>query len=609
MRFTYVIASVIALDVACCGLAHAQEVVSKSGRYVLTVPDGWTVKTAFSGSPLVIAAQSPKEDANDDFRENVVVMALPKKPDATVATVAAQQDSEAKERRPDFAVSDETPITVGGLTGVVRICTMTFPEFVSKNRQYVLDAGDQIVVMTCSVPTARFADFDAVMTSICQSLTTKPATAAPLAKDPGLAPDAKAIEAVVAAAVAAGLPDCTKAVMLSGTAKVTTTVTDKAGDPPLPTRLSTMQTTGPDGVAYTFAIKGLHARLADGTWWLGMRYLVKPDALVRVDETALEPVVLATLTADAAVSHPFTRDDAKDWLEGVSSDARDAAGAVLEATAPVTYRLELNRDDLPLAVVALSRAGYAHAPWLAHALALQRARDYWLQRYWAPEAFPFDPTGAYDGMKELEQAWRDAHKTFTSEASAEALRRSLHRQYRAWLMNPEPSQPLNAAQAAKAAIGTLDPKDPQHRTAGIETLLAAAALPVSPVKDATVAQRLQAWAAPSHEAPKFRVQGGGGAGGATMSTSFVSEVPAYVPLDADLPALIALVGDARPSRWKDFSGARSVGDNALRAIAELLKEDPRVHGATTGLGPWSAKERTATATALAAWWKQEHPKP
>ena len=77
----------------------------------------------------------------------------------------------------------------------------------------------------------------------------------------------------------------------------------------------------------------------------------------------------------------------------------------------------------------------------------------------------------------------------------------------------------------------------------------------------------------------------------------------------DLDGLIGLVGDTRPTRWIDggrYQGApvgRTVGDNALRAVRRVLGVDPRLFIGREISSPWTDAERTATAAALAEWWK------
>jgi hypothetical protein len=90
-----------------------------------------------------------------------------------------------------------------------------------------------------------------------------------------------------------------------------------------------------------------------------------------------------------------------------------------------------------------------------------------------------------------------------------------------------------------------------------------------------------------------------------MSTAFVAPVPAYVPAKSDMDALVALLGDERPSRFWDFSGAHPAGDNAMRALAVLLKADPRTLAGHPTDRPWTSTERKAAAAAVQKWWKEK----
>src|SRR5262249_13251436 len=75
------------------------------------------------------------------------------------------------------------------------------------------------------------------------------------------------------------------------------------------------------------------------------------------------------------------------------------------------------------------------------------------------------------------------------------------------------------------------------------------------------------------------------------------------PRKADSAALVARVGDERPSRFCDFTGPRTVGDNALRALATLLKADARSLAGHPTDRVWTAAERKSAAAAVQAWWK------
>jgi len=72
--------------------------------------------------------------------------------------------------------------------------------------------------------------------------------------------------------------------------------------------------------------------------------------------------------------------------------------------------------------------------------------------------------------------------------------------------------------------------------------------------------------------------------------------------ESDLPSLFALAGDLRPSGWVQAGHRRTIGDQALRAIASVLGFDPRIlvrHPIDT---PWNDDERLVVATDLARWW-------
>jgi hypothetical protein len=100
------------------------------------------------------------------------------------------------------------------------------------------------------------------------------------------------------------------------------------------------------------------------------------------------------------------------------------------------------------------------------------------------------------------------------------------------------------------------------------------------------------------------VSGGSeGSNSLTMSTGFSAPAPAYVPKKEDLDALVALLGDERPSRFWDFAGARTVGDNAWRAVATILEADPRTKAGIATEKPWTAAERKSAAAGFQKWWK------
>lgn len=324
-----------------------------------------------------------------------------------------------------------------------------------------------------------------------------------------------------------------------------------------------------------------------------------------VDMDSLKPLVCAELTATAAAENPFDAEkQAADYMAPLSAKDRPRVTTAMNQFVPVSYLLKIRPDDWAPAVVLLHRAGWSDASLVGLTIADQRARSFWQLRPWTEPDIVFDPTGEYANSKTEEQAWSNAHKTLTLEAPAMALRRALYRFCKAQITRDDPV--LAPDVALGCALACLDPKDPQGNADRLKALRASRDIPARVAPDAPLLARLQSWDG-VQQRPRMVVRNGGGANGSvSMSTSFEAPSPSYTPVEQDLDALVALLGDGRPSRWVDFAGARSVGDNAWRALAVILKKDPRVlAGMPTGK-PWTAAERVAEAKAFQAWWKKHH---
>lgn len=436
-----------------------------------------------------------------------------------------------------------------------------------------------------------------------------PATGGPNAANAPslLTPDeAKEVDAVIKSMLAAGFPDARKSTVYSGKLAVSATFDpDKAG-PPLPSTASNVQMTVPNStkMTYGYVFGGLHFKLADGSWIISLQYRFTPgpgDSVNAADATELK---LATLTADAAAAQPFDAEkSAARYLDQVAPAQRRRSVAVLSRYVPLTMFLKLNPDAMVPAAVLLDSAGWADAADLSLIMADQRSRNYWQLKPWITPEPAFDPTGAYPKSREEEENWKKAHAQLVAEPPQVALRRALFRWCRAEIMVEQPEDamlPLPvAAAAAKAAV---DPGDPQQHGARIDALAAGAKLPVSAAKDAPLAARLQSWEGRPRR-PRMSVTGSNAGGGVGISTAFAAPVSAYTPDKADLDALVALLADHRPSRFNDFSGPRTVCDNAWRALAVLLQADPRTLAGYPTDNAWTAAERKVAAKAFQAWWK------
>jgi hypothetical protein len=418
--------------------------------------------------------------------------------------------------------------------------------------------------------------------------------------------ETKGIEAVIASMIAAGFPDAAKSEVHFGKLGVTATFDPTKETAPLPTNTSRTQMTVPGStkMAYGFSFDGLHVKLADGSWLISLAYRFKPKAGDTVDASNAPVVDLAGLTATSVAAKPFHAEkDAATWLEGLAPAHRARAAQAMDVLVPVTFHLKLNADSLAPAIVLLQRAGWPDAAAASLSLADQRARKYWELRPWTEPDAPYDPSGAYPKAKDEEAAWKKAHAQVEPEAPQVALRRALFRWCRAQIMAEDVAflAPDVAAAACKAAV---DPKDPQKFGARADALLAGSKLPVTPAANADLAARLQSWEA-RPRTPKMMVSGGGEAGGnsLTMSTSFTAPAVAYTPKKEDLDALVALLADERPSRFWDFTGPRTVGDNAWRAVTTLLEADPRTLAKHPAEKAWTPTERKAAAAAVQKWWK------
>jgi len=422
----------------------------------------------------------------------------------------------------------------------------------------------------------------------------------------GLNPaERKEIAALVDAVIAAGFPDAKKATLYSGELRIRATSGPKGEEPLLPCDASQMQETTETGVAYRFVLPGMHTKTASGAWLIGFNFNYTPRPTDEVTDAALTVIDPATLTAKAQAERAFDAvKQAEEWLAPLSATDRPRLITAMDCMVPVSFHLKISPDNWPAAAVLLYRADWTDAELAGLSIADQRARSFWQLRPWMEPDHAFDPTGAYPTSNLEEQAWKDAHKTLTLESPATALRRALFRFCKEQINRDDPWLPVDVATACSLAC--LDPKDPQGNKARIAALQAAHDLPLVLPPNANLVARLQGWEGASRR-PRMSVKSGQGAkrdGSVSMSTTFTAPEPAYQPQAGDLDALVVLLDDQRPSRWIDFTGTRSVGDNAWRALAILLKQDPRSLAGIPVDKPWTAAERGAAAKAFRTWWKE-----
>lgn len=411
----------------------------------------------------------------------------------------------------------------------------------------------------------------------------------------------EAIIQVVTDVVQAGFPETQGATLFGGDIKIRATVGPNGEEPVLPGNESEMQESIGGSTAYNFTFSGLHVHTVAGAWLVALRFHYIPRPADTVDTTPSHLLNLETLTADAAKQTPFhSLVDAKEWLAPLPESDRGRVAQAMDLLVPITYYLKIGPDNWPAAMLLLQRAGWGDAPLFALVIADQRARNFWQLRAWREPDIAFDPSGKYPHAKSEEDAWRQAHSTLELEEPAVALRRALFRVFRGHLTSENPL--LAPDQALACAIACCDPGDPQGNIPRLQAIYASRTISAEVGADAALADRLASWD-DGRQTPRMAFRGSQGKdGSASMSTSFSMPTPSYVPKADELDALIDLLADERPSRWYDFSGCRSIGDNAWRAVTILLGKDPRILAEWPLDHPWTGAERKAAASAVQAWW-------
>ena len=318
---------------------------------------------------------------------------------------------------------------------------------------------------------------------------------------------------------------------------------------------------------------------------------------------SLDAAEIAGASQKAAAQFPFVANQDFDvWFEKLSTDQLDAMKQGVKQGVPLWRYFQLPRNDTSLGMFCLMRAGVKEASVLSYTIADARCRDYWRMRYWSGEDYPFDPTGQYQGIDDLADSWPGEGNPYLVETPSTAFRRDLHRRFFHLLRGSV--QPYPPGVTAALANATVDPGDPQHIKDRIAALVAARQIAKLPPKDADLATRLMSWGEPdADEQASFEVTNTGTDQRPSITTVFTTPPPAYEPQHNDLPQLFALLDDERPTRWIDYQGSRTVGENALRAIAMILHKNPLELVDAANLEPWTKERRKHVNEALVKWWE------
>ena len=398
----------------------------------------------------------------------------------------------------------------------------------------------------------------------------------------------QAIAALAEQAIALGLPDTRGAKLTVGKLKLT-----RAGH---------------DSVS----IDGLHAQAIDGTWLVHGCLRIDPAHAVTVDATDVIHLTNAELIARAR-RQTITVDD----------QTTKPGAAILRQWAASSdgIALTLLNDHLGVA------SGFHRAwdqPGIAAATAVM------LMRGGVPDA----ETCAVGVGRWAWMVNGDEHGRITPlnlgrfapfelrdpPAPAEALRRGLIAWFRRQVAGPLPPPLLGIDPArAAAAAKTLLPAEATAERNEIDVLLTRSR---SIRVDASLAERLAERLAGYLEPPILfsdhavsadlvqKTQANWKAMTQAQRDAIPSERRSVVDWllsqhyeSVGVGDLIPLVADTRTARWLDHGHPRTIGDQALRMIADLVHVDPRAFTSRDSATPWTPAERTAVARELADWWR------
>lgn len=394
--------------------------------------------------------------------------------------------------------------------------------------------------------------------------------------------------------------------------------------------------------------QGLLIELGKGLWWDNLGAVVVTDDTLTIDVKQCSeetPNLLAQLPLDDESVHRHRPDsDDLDALRPVGNDERFIASfipadrpRIRACLADPTFIPDSwCPDDQDVRALVLIRAGVPGvaariAPgmrlmpgWPAVSLAGFPGGDEGIRR-------PFE-TGI-PNLRQIMDAWNRKTKSYQLKpfyhggpgtvrlvSALEKMRESLRRWFQCRLASSRCGG--FPAERLVAAIRALLPADgAAEENVNLDRFLAGLALPETIPEGADLATRLTVWRAKGGLEAQAEVdldallESDMVPASSRAHGEFSKEYAAHLARkksdfhDPDIGGLIALVGDTRPTRWFDGGRcygvpvARTVGDNALRALTRIFGLDPRLFVGRDPAAPWIDSERSATAAALVAWWK------
>lgn len=427
------------------------------------------------------------------------------------------------------------------------------------------------------------------------------------------AAERQAIDAVVERAIAAGVPDAKGGTFLHGT--ISYEIVQKFGN----TTHRQKQTA-----------QGLHLRLADGRLLLNLRWVMPTTGEGALDISGLETVAPDKLS-ELGTKHPnFARWNAQDPEQHLKKYFAEAELPKVRAcNTPAAQGLILlamgNTGDLAIPTIVMLRMQVPGAELLAvscagHSLWNEEGTSFIQAK---PTPLMLMPSDDQRLMWQERNARVQAQRGLTVPDPARILRQGVVGYFIGSLLDqrwqwhrPSSAVTLPPDKVVEAAQRMLDDADPGvvGLRDELKRLAQRSALPTDIDAKADLATILQWWSEPISRQNRSDDQMEGmlehlDQMPAEHRQQMMGQVMMARLSKTTIGDLVALVGDPRPSRWLDQNRTRTVGDNALRALAMNMGVDPRILLGRDVKAPWTTEERAATVAALKEWWAANRNKP
>ena len=437
------------------------------------------------------------------------------------------------------------------------------------------------------------------------------------------------IDALITSAIANGFPDGTGALLFKGSLVV---IEDKPkdedeADQAKHAALDAARQMGrrggnrnEDNEHITTTYEGLHAKLKDGSFLIGLNHLQKATVGVVINVDKLTPLAPSAVRTSSKLSHEPSDEQMKQVTQNFSSKQMAGMHAAMRWSGVLEGIGYQGSSEM---AAVLIRAGVPDAHELIWAEMFGEMSS---QMMASAQPLYLNQQDAQMGMEVISRRMMARYANLKGgvpempkmpDATLDTyLRKGLAQWFKGQIVTPDSGMTeARAINGLRAILG--DAVNPAQRE-DLRLFDEYAKLPATVAADASVVERLARWE------PETLPQGMTADMLAHMDEDSRAQMhykPASGPAitDADRGALFAALDDVRASGWLD-SGLvwsmigdgptpRTRGENALRALAGQYGFDPRLLVGRDQFAPWDAAERSATAKALQTWFKEHSAEP